>query len=71
MYYSPEFSLLVPTPRQPLGSHRATGGVLPTFNSVCEAHEGRRIKRYRPDYRGTIFLSDDTKYLSVNIMCEK
>ena len=42
-------NLLVPTRRQTLGSHRATGGALPTLNSDCEADRGRRVKRYKPD----------------------
>ena len=29
--------------------HSATCVALPTLNSDCEAHRGRRVKRYRPD----------------------
>ena len=31
---------------------------LPTLNNDCEAHSRRRIKRYRPDLRGNVFLYD-------------
>ena len=44
-----EVNLLVPTRRQTLGSHSATGFALSTFNSDIEPHYGRRVKRYRPD----------------------
>ena len=42
---------LLPTHRQTLGSQRATGGTIPTFNRDCVAHRGRRIKRCSQGYR--------------------
>ena len=70
-FYYFKLNLLVLIRRQTLGSHRATDGALLALNRDCEAHRDRRVKQYRPDYRGTFILAVDTKYISVNLMCEK
>ena len=62
-------NLLVPTQRRTLGSHRATGGALQTLNKDCEAHSCRRVKQYRPDQRGNVFPTAETKNISVNFKC--
>ena len=50
---------------QPVGSHSSTNARFPlarypwrilTLNSDCEADRGRKMKRYKPDYRASVLL---------------